>query len=170
MRLEQALCTGGMRFAVPSELMNSGSENPGMASKGTLENFSAGKSASACPAWRRYCDRLHENLIVEWCGGWAFQQVLKTDVFHDAVGEGKGLERMPTESFLPKMKSRSNNRRPDMLICQKSRGRTGRLEKRERGGSAGLPDFPIQQKHIFRWNLRVIIPEDENRGRFDCRI
>jgi len=111
-----------------------------------------------------------ENLIVEWCGGWAFQQVLKTDVFHDAVGEGKWLERMPTESFLPKMKSLSNIRLPDMLICERIRGRTGRLEKRERGGSAGLSDFPIQQKHVFRWNLRVIIPEDENRGRFDCRI
>lgn len=38
--------------------------------------------------WRRYCDRLHENLIAEWCGGRAFRRALKTDVFDEAVGEG----------------------------------------------------------------------------------
>ena len=56
--------------------------------KGHWEDFSASGSAAACPAWRRYCDRLHENLIAEWCGGRAFRRALKTDVFDEAVGEG----------------------------------------------------------------------------------
>ena len=51
-------------------------------------DFSASKLASACPAWRRYCDRLHENLIAEWCGEKKFPRALKTDLFDEAVGDG----------------------------------------------------------------------------------
>jgi ubiquinone/menaquinone biosynthesis C-methylase UbiE len=69
-------------------LMNSESENSAEMAKGDWENFSAGQLASACPAWRRYCDRLNENLIAEWCGGRDFRRALKTDVFDEAVGEG----------------------------------------------------------------------------------
>jgi SAM-dependent methyltransferase len=68
--------------------MNFKPENLADEAKGKWEDFSASKLASACPAWRRYCDRLHENLIVEWCGGGAFRRALKTDVFDEAVGEG----------------------------------------------------------------------------------
>ena len=42
----------------------------------------------ACPAWRRYCDRLHAHLIAEWCAGSTFRRALKTDVFDEAVGDG----------------------------------------------------------------------------------
>jgi SAM-dependent methyltransferase len=68
--------------------MDSDPKNPVVVRQGKWEDFSASKLASACPAWRRYCDRLHENLIVEWCGGRAFRRALKTDVFDEAVGEG----------------------------------------------------------------------------------
>lgn len=44
--------------------------------------------AAACPAWRRYCDALHENLIAEWCGGGMFRRALKTDLFDESVGNG----------------------------------------------------------------------------------
>ena len=42
----------------------------------------------ACALWRKYCDRLHRDLIAEWCGGRRFRRALKTDVFDEAVGEG----------------------------------------------------------------------------------
>lgn len=38
--------------------------------------------------WRSYCDRLHSDLIAEWCGGRRFRRALKTDVFDEAVGGG----------------------------------------------------------------------------------
>jgi ubiquinone/menaquinone biosynthesis C-methylase UbiE len=38
--------------------------------------------------WRAYCDRLHSDLIAEWCGGRRFRRALKTDVFDEVVGEG----------------------------------------------------------------------------------
>ena len=44
--------------------------------------------ATACALWRKYCDRLHRDLIAEWCGGRKFRRALKTDLFDEAVGEG----------------------------------------------------------------------------------
>ena len=69
-------------------MKNSEPEKTAEAAKGNWEDFSAGKSAAACPVWRRYCDRLHDNLIAEWCGGRAFRRALKTDLFDEAVGGG----------------------------------------------------------------------------------
>lgn len=63
-------------------------EKPAEASGAGWEGFSAEGSAAACPAWRRYCDRLQANLIAEWCAGRTFRRALKTDVFDEAVGEG----------------------------------------------------------------------------------
>lgn len=68
--------------------MNSDSKKPVDEPKKAWEEFSVTGSASACPAWRRYCDSLHENLITEWCGRRAFRRALKTDVFDEAVGNG----------------------------------------------------------------------------------
>lgn len=47
-----------------------------------------GSGAIACGFWRKYCDRLHSDLITEWCGGRRFRRALKTDVFDEAVGGG----------------------------------------------------------------------------------
>jgi ubiquinone/menaquinone biosynthesis C-methylase UbiE len=73
----------------PSHLLiNSDSKNPVGARQGRWEEFTLAGSAAACPAWREYCDRLHRNLLAEWCGGRRFRRVLKTDVFDEAAGEG----------------------------------------------------------------------------------
>ena len=69
-------------------MRNSESEDLAEVAQGNWENFLPEGVASACPAWRRYCDSLHENLIAEWCGGKKFRRALKTDVFDEAVGEG----------------------------------------------------------------------------------
>jgi SAM-dependent methyltransferase len=47
-----------------------------------------GSGAMACGLWRKYCDRLHADLIAEWCGGRSFRRALKTDVFDEALGGG----------------------------------------------------------------------------------
>jgi SAM-dependent methyltransferase len=47
-----------------------------------------GSGAVACALWRKYCDRLHSDLIAEWCGERKFRRALKTDVFDEAVGGG----------------------------------------------------------------------------------
>ena len=47
-----------------------------------------GPGAMACGLWRKYCDRLHRDLIAEWCGGRGFRRALKTDVFDEALGGG----------------------------------------------------------------------------------
>jgi SAM-dependent methyltransferase len=47
-----------------------------------------GSGAMACVLWRNYCDRLHRDLIAEWCGGRSFRRALKTDVFDEALGGG----------------------------------------------------------------------------------
>jgi ubiquinone/menaquinone biosynthesis C-methylase UbiE len=63
-------------------------EKPAEVSRAGWEGFAAEGSSAACPAWRRYCDRLQANLIAEWCAGRTFRRALKTDVFDEAVGEG----------------------------------------------------------------------------------
>lgn len=66
----------------------SGPESQAAASTREWHDFSVTAAAAACPAWREYCDRLHANLIAEWCGQRAFRRALKTDVFDEAVGAG----------------------------------------------------------------------------------
>ncbi len=50
--------------------------------------FSAKGLTTGGSVWRGYCDRLHRDLIAEWCGGRKFRRALKTDLFDEAVGEG----------------------------------------------------------------------------------
>jgi SAM-dependent methyltransferase len=47
-----------------------------------------GSPVTACPAWRAYCDLLHERLIAEWVGASRFDRSLKTDLFDEVVGPG----------------------------------------------------------------------------------
>ncbi len=56
-------------------------------------------SVTACPAWRDYCDRLHERLIAEWVGPGPFNRSLKTDLFDEVVGVGlvRVLQRISRE-------------------------------------------------------------------------
>jgi SAM-dependent methyltransferase len=68
--------------------MDSDPKNPVVVRQGGWEEFTLAGSAAACPVWREYCDRLHRNLLAEWCGGRRFGRVLKTDVFDEAAGEG----------------------------------------------------------------------------------
>jgi ubiquinone/menaquinone biosynthesis C-methylase UbiE len=55
---------------------------------GEWSDFSPEPGLMACALWRKYCDRLHRDLIAEWCGGRKFRRALKTDLFDEAVGEG----------------------------------------------------------------------------------
>ncbi len=50
--------------------------------------FSAKSVTTGGSVWRGYCDRLHRDMIAEWCGGRKFRRALKTDLFDEAVGEG----------------------------------------------------------------------------------
>ena len=62
---------------------------PGDARQQRWSDFDPEASGTtACVLWRNYCDRLHSDLIAEWCGGKGFHRALKTDVFDEAVGRG----------------------------------------------------------------------------------
>jgi len=70
--------------------MNSAMESMGSGSNDCAEwsDFSPEPGLMACALWRKYCDRLHRDLIAEWCGGRKFRRALKTDLFDEAVGAG----------------------------------------------------------------------------------